>query len=875
MGNHDFLSKFEPYEFKKFGYVRLPEIKLTDEERKIVGAPADCSNFEFLKVLARKGFKEKIPKEKHTQYGERAKRELGMFEKLGFVDYVLLVWKTTFYCDQNGIARDYGRGSAAGSLIFYLLGITNVEPIRYDLFFERFVSETRAKSKVIDGVLYVDGGLAPDVDIDIEQSKRSQVIEYLKELYPARVCKIATLTTLSGKALMKETGKVVGDYKEDEMKAVANMIPKHFGIVKDIETAYKDDKKFREWCDAHPRVYSIALQLRDLIRNKGSHPSGFVIAYDPISDFLPLELVNRPKGQEGKEVAASVTMEYIAYLTIKLDLLGVRCCSVVSAVTKALGLDINTVNIDSDPIIYDNLQNLITPHGIFQLEAPTNLQVCQKVKPKNLSELSDVVAIARPGALSFLDTYSDNKSVSVHPLFDPILKSTRFVCLYQEQMMQLSHAIGFTLDEAEQLRRIVGKKKREEIAVWEEKVNNKIKENNLPQELGTLLWKILNDSASYSFNKSHALSYAALSALTTYLKFKYPLQFYCALLNEVNNEPKPLEEISKIQPELRYFGIKLLPPNLIKSDIGFKIEGNDIRFGLSSIKGVSEKTSDKIISFKHPYANKFELFEGANNAGLSIGVLSALIQSGCLDGIDDKMSRPALTAEAQLWNLLTGKGEKALCLEVGKRFNFNLKQTLGYARTALNTKGKPYIKESRWETIMKKYKEYRMIYDMNKPNQSLANFFYERMLLGYSYSSTLVDIFRGSHPDLMTLEEVNNAEIDDRVMFMGVVSEKAHEGVSQSEKKTKYCRWTVSDETGRIPCLLFNQKDSDNIEHTKRENDGKLPNQESIVYCTGVKKGDAVFLQSIKSQSIKIYTKFGDIKKNLAEKAVDSDNNSE
>lgn len=870
----NFLDKFEAYDYPKFGYVRLPEIKITDDERKAVDAPPDCSNFDFLKILARKGFNDKISQENRKLYGERARRELAMFEKLGFVDYVLLVWKTTFYCDTNAIARDYGRGSAAGSLIFYLLGITNIEPIRYDLFFERFVSETRAKSKMIDGVLHVDGGLAPDVDIDIEQNKRPQVIEYLKNLYPARVCKIATLSTLSGKSLMKEVGKVVGDQKEEDMKAVANMIPKRFGIVKDIESAYTDDKKFKEWCDTNARVYSIALKLRDIIRNKGSHPSGFVIAYDPIADFLPLELVNKPKGQEGKEIAASVTMDYIAYLTIKLDLLGIRCCSVVSAVVKELGIDINTINIDSDPIIYDNLQNIITPHGIFQLEAPTVLQVCQKVKPKCLNELSDIVAIARPGALSFLEEYVEHKDTPIHPLFDPILKSTRNVCLYQEQMMQLSHAIGFTLDEAEQLRRIVGKKKREEIAVWEEKVNDKIKENNLPPELGTLLWKILNDSANYSFNKSHAISYAALAALTTYLKFKYPLQFYCALLNEVNNEPKPLEEISKIQPELRYFGIKLLPPNLVKSDIGFKIEDNNIRFGLSSIKGVSEKTSDKIMNFKHPYSNKFELFEGAANAGLSIGVLSALIQSGCLDGIDPTLSRAALTTEAQLWNLLTGKGEKAICLAVGQDYGYNLKRTLEYVRSATNPKGKPYIKDSRWETIMKRYQEYKEIYKMNKPNQRLADFFYERMLLGYSYSSTLIDIFRDSHSNLMTLEEVVNCEVDDLVSFMGVVSEKVFEGVSQSEKKTKYARWTIADESGRITCLLFNQKDADNIELAKRSNTGKLPAQESIVYCYGVKKDDAVFLKQITSQSIKIYTKFGDVKK-AQEKSIDNPDNSE
>lgn len=502
----DFNNQFEEYDFPLFGYVRLPEIVITDEEKKSAGAAQDVSNLEFLKVLARKGFKDRLDGKKQDLklYQARGKKELALFEKLGFVDYVLLVWKITSFADRSKIARNYGRGSAAGSLIFYLLGITHIDPVKYNLFFERFVSETRAKQKTIDGILYVDGSLAPDVDIDIEQVKRDDVIQHLKDLYPERVCKIATLTTLSGKKLIKECGKVIAEYDESSMKDVADTIPKRFGKVEDLEKAVKKSPHFRTWCEKNPKVYSVALKLRDIIYNRGSHPSGFVVAYDKITNFLPLEYSTN-KETKKTDLITSLTMNDVANLTIKLDLLGVRCCSVVADVLKNTGIKIEDINIDSDPIIYDNFQNLQTPQGIFQIEAHTNLQVCHKVKPKNLDELSDVVAIGRPGAMSYLDEYVENKKTTEHPLFDPILKSTRFVCLYQEQMMQMANAVGFTLEEAEVLRRIVGKKKKDEIAAWEQKVREKVKENNLPDELADKLWKILNESADYSFNRCLSL----------------------------------------------------------------------------------------------------------------------------------------------------------------------------------------------------------------------------------------------------------------------------------------------------------------------------------------------------------------------------------
>ena len=280
-----FADNFQTYEFPKFGYVRLPEINITEEERAQAGAVEGLSNLEFLKVLARKNFKNKVAKKDRAVYGARVNMELDLFDELGFIDYVLLVWKVTSFCDREGIARDYGRGSACGSLVFWLIGATKVDPIPDGLYFERFVSRARAKSKVIDGITYIDGGLAPDVDIDVEQTKRGRVIEYLQSLYPGKVCKISTFATLSGKSLIKDVGKIVAEKSDEEMKLVASKIDKQYGIVQDIEEAYggtwdeekkdwkvKPSEDFKKWCDENALVYKIALKLRDLIKNRGSHP---------------------------------------------------------------------------------------------------------------------------------------------------------------------------------------------------------------------------------------------------------------------------------------------------------------------------------------------------------------------------------------------------------------------------------------------------------------------------------------------------------------------------------------------------------------------------------------------------------------------------
>jgi len=856
----DLSSKFEDLDLGLHG-VRLPEFNIESSAKRHLNLSEDVLNYDFLRALALNGFKDlKIDKSlpEYKKYVDRAKYELDTLKELGFIDYILLVWDVINFCKTNNIPVGLGRGSAAGSLILYLIGVTRIDPVKYNLYFERFISKIRAKKQVVDGITYLDGSLMCDVDLDICYYNRHKVLEYLENKFKGKTSKILTLNTLSGKLLIKECGKIVGEKTEEEMTTISSLIPKVFGQVKDITTAYKEVSKFQEWCDENKEVYEIALKLRDLIKNKGVHPSGVLLSYDDLEKVCPTEF------SSDKEPVSSFDMNWVSLFNIKLDILGLRSVSVVHDVCKNIGIKVEDINLN-DESIYRNLQDLRSPHGLFQIEADTNFKVCQKVKPKNLEELSGVLALARPGALQFVDKYAKYTNTedyeSIHPFFDEILKQTGGVALYQEQLMQMAHKIGFTLDEAEILRRIVGKKKIEEIKAWQKKIDAKIKQNKLPKEVGDILWKIMEDSANYSFNKSHSLAYAALAAVTIYLKFNYPQQFFLSLLKMSRNEPDPIGEISKIQKEMHEFKIELLPPHIIKSDMDFSIEDKDIRFGLLSIKGISDKSIEKLNSFRNKYSNKFEIFQAAEEADLNIGVLSALIQAGALSGF--KQSRSKIVLEAQLWNILTSK-EKKYAISFAEKFDYDLIKIIKHLNKFTDEKNHIVVKDNRLKTIKNKYDPYLKIYNQNSKSESFANWYYEKRLLGYTYNKNLKEIFSEKRENLIHISDISDIPLNTKIAFVGQIDD-VFSGVSKNEKKTRYVRLKISDETGYINTLIFN----DNIENNKLLNNRNFE-EGNIVIVKGLKKDDCIFGDLVAIQDQEIYMKLNDLKK-----IVDNTNNKE
>lgn len=867
----DIFEKQPGYKFSVPG-VRLPKIIIPEEDRKELNLPEDASNYDFLRALARKGFKKlnlKKGTKKYDEYLNRAKYELELLEELSFTDYVLLCWDIINWCKKEKIAVGLGRGSVAGSLLMYLIGVTGIDSVKHGLYFERFVSRARARKVVIDGVTYLDGSLVPDVDLDFEVVHRQRVVDYLKEKYNGNICGIMQFNTLSGKLVIKECGKVVANKSETEVQEAASHIERIFGKVQDLESAYKKDEAFKSWVDQNKEVFDISLKLRDLIKNKSSHPSGTLISFDPLCDTIATETVKQ-KVEEGevdtgeRKLVCSADMNTASLVAIKVDLLGLKNLSVVRETCDQLGIQMESIDVE-DPFIYQQLQDLKYPKGLFQIEAKTNYQVARKVKPKNLEELSAVLGLARPGALAYVDQYAlytnHGTYTPINPIIDDVLEKTGGVCIYQETVMQLFTKIGFSLTDAETIRRVIGKKKSEEVLTWKDKIYEKCAENKIDKTVGDLIWKICSDSASYQFNRSHSAAYATLSAITIYLKYKHPKNFFLSLLNASKHDPNTLEKIGDIAEELPHFGIRLLPPDLNRSQRDFTIEGNDIRFGLLYIKGIQLSTLEKFDKFKKDNKNKFELFASLKEAKISIGVVSSLIQAGAIQELKDK--RSFFVLEAQLWNILSDN-ERKLALEYGDQFSFNLIKTVKFLSEKINEKGKKVIPERRYGTIKKKYELYKEIYEKNSSNEKFANWFYEKKLMGYSSNVTLKDVFQEKHSNLLTVNQAMEMAAG-QVKIVAQVSDKY---LGTSRKGDKYLRLTIRDDSGTATCLAFKET----VDEIKVINGDKFPSEDNIIIVNGKRSRDVIFIDHLAIQDSKIYIKLGELKDDKKEEENDGEN---
>ena len=850
------IENFQKYQQPTLPGVKLPQIIIEQKYYDILGIPNTSSNYQFLRKLCHKGVLEKeIDKKQNAQiYYERVKTELSLFEELGFIDYVLLNWDILKFCHENEIPTGPGRGSAAGSLVLYLIGVTKVDPIQYELYFERFVSKSRAKKIIVDGETYLDGSLLADVDNDIAYERRQEVIKFIEQKYSGKTCKILTLNTLSSKLCVKECGKLVGELPESSVNEISDLIPKKFGKVASLKNACQENDKFREWANENKKIFEIAQKLESLIKNTGVHPSGIAISHYDLEEIMPLQTTG-----EG-DLVSGYDMNDVASLCVKFDILGLRTLSVIHDVCKQIGFDITKLDMQSEEI-YSYLQNLQTPQGLFQIEADTNFKVAQKVRPKNLEQLSAVVAIARPGALDFLDRYAHYVNVgdfqSVHPFFDDVLQYTGGIPLYQEQLMRMAVKVGFTLDESEQLRRIVGKKKVDQMAAWQDKIKEKIEQNNLDPVIGEVLWKVAEDSANYSFNKSHSISYAILAAWTLYLKFKHPQYFFLSLLKMTQFEPDSYSEINKITQELPYFDMKLLAPDLTKSKTDFSIEKKDIRYGLNSIKGISDNTMSALLEFCNAeLKNKYDVFSVAKQAGLNIGALSALVQAGALNSFSEDRCRMVL--EAQSFNILTDR-EKRLFCSLGEKYDFDILKTIHdcVKNKQIGDDNKPIMSDKRFQTFKQKYAGYREIYDKNSKYPKFANWYFETKLLGYSYSQIVKNIFSEEDSEkYVNCMTFNSLDINENVRIVGVVKDCFRK---KSSNGNKYAKLEIADETGKVKAMLLDSRQKARLTEYL-DNGNKLPKEESIVIITGKKGEDILFIDKLAILDEKIYMKLSEIK---------------
>jgi len=849
--NIDFYSDFSSYKDCSPPGVLLPKISIPAKKFTSLNLKKEeASNFDFLSHLCNSNLNKFKKYSNYNLYKNRLKSELTTLKELGFIDYILLNWDIINYCHENDIPTGPGRGSAAGSLVLFLIGVTKVDPIKYDLFFERFVSKSRARKIEIDNVVYLDGSLLADIDNDISYEHRQSVIKYIEKKYPSRTAKILTLNTLSGKLCIKECCKIVGNFSEKDANFISDSIPKEFGVVAKLRDAAATSSEFKTFVSRNKELYEISLKLEGLNKNTGVHPSGIAISCNEISTICPLQKTN-----DGALVT-SYDMNWVAELMVKFDILGLRTLSAIHTTCDLLGIDPTEIDLDESST-YEPLQSLDSPHGLFQIEASANFSVCKKVKPRNLEELSAVIAIARPGAMSFCDLYKNyietDSAQSVDPFFDDVLSYTGGIPLYQEQLMKMAVKVGFSLEESEQLRRIVGKKKVSEMPKWKKKIEKKVLKNNLPENVGSILWKVAEDSANYSFNKSHSISYAILAAWTAYLKFKHPKEFFLSLLKMTHFEPNPQDEITKISQEVGDFGIELLPPDLAKSSMDFSLEDNNIRYGLNSIKGISSKSLSSLKDFiNSDTPNKYDIFLAAKESKLNIGILSSLIQAGALSSY--KTHRARLVLEAQVFNLLTDR-EKRIFLSIGSKYNYDILNSIHDAVTN-NLKGddnKPIMKESRFQTLKSKYGAYKKIYDQNKKYEKFANWYFEKTLLGFSYSSSLSKCF-GENLNLKKTRDFFDFEVGSKNKYIGYVEDVF---CRKSQKGNDYMKITFGDEVGSIDGIMVDGRDK---KLTKFKSKSKIPEKNNIIICNGTKGEDILFIDELSIMDEKIFMKLSDLK---------------
>lgn len=868
----NFGQQFEKYDFPLLGLVRLPQVSISDEEKRQLGLNPNCSNFEFLKALTLKEFtnkKNKLAPDMVAKYFERAEYELNTFEELGFTDYVLLVWKVMNKLGELKGFRDYGRGSCAGSFVFGLLDITGVlDVIEKGLFFERFVSKTRSKKQVIDGITYLQGDLIADADLNLG-GFRQDIVNWLNQIYKGKICKISAFSTLTGKILVKDIYKVMDDADENEAKRISDLVERNSGIVEDISHMPDKNPEFKQWSEENAETFHIALKLRNLIRQKTSHASGYFVSYYELDGFVPLEL------NKDKELTLAFEMSDASKFGTKLDLLGLTQNEILTDFFKQIPEIPSDIELDVNSIVYKNLQSDFLPYGLYQIGADCTYWATRKIQPKNILELSDINAIARPGALDYLDLYVDKSAKCPHPIFEQIVKNTRNLFLYQEQLMQALVAIGFSLDDAEICRKIVGKKLVKEVRQWKEKIRNKIEENKLPKELGDIVWKVLEDSSKYSFNRSHSLSTSKLSALTVWAKYKYPLQFYTACLNATKNLANPIDEITAIQKELSHFKINLLPPHILKSTENFKIEDGNIRFALNSIKGISDKTLVKLRNFCHPYSNKFEIMEAMQECGLGIGITSSIIACGAMDDFLTDKSRAATIMELSLYNLLTPnekmfilrKNDNNECI-LGKQFNYDLIDIINYLKVIQPGDLKPKIKESRLKTLRKKFFPYRELYKHNVKNEDLCNYIMERNYLGFSYSQSIVDILKKAYTDIIPISTIQTLNQDDKVIIGGELSGYR---ITKSRQGNVMARCNISDGSGTAKIFMM-EESWEKTAHGDKLVNRFLANEElnkgvkledgMIVMIEGkIGRDNSIFANKIVNQGIEIGLKISDITK--------------
>ncbi|MFW5787228.1 MAG: DNA polymerase III subunit alpha [Halanaerobiales bacterium] len=586
---------------------------------------------ELLREKCDEGLREK-GLENSEEARERLEYEINVVKEMGYIPYFLIVWDFVDYARRNNIRVGPGRGSAAGSLVSYLLGITKINPLKYGLIFERFLNPERVTM--------------PDIDIDFDE-RRDEIINYVKERYGSeKVAQIGTFGTMAARAVIRDVGRVM-NLPYGKVDKIAKMIPSRPGVT--LKEALEQNSNLANRVEKDKEVKELIEYARDIEgmpRHISTHAAGVIIGPDDLINWVPLQL-------QDDSVITQFPMEELEDLgLLKMDFLGLRNLTVIENTLKLIekrhGEQINIENINlDDEEVYKMLQEGRT-QGVFQMESYLFQDLNQRLQPEVFSDLIALLALGRPGPLNsgLVDDYikcrhGEKDPEYLHPSLEPILKETFGLILYQEQVMEIaSELAGYSMGEADLLRRGMGKKKKKLIAQEREKFVSGAKEkNNIKEEIAHSIFDQMEYFAGYGFNKSHSAAYALLAYQTAYLKVKYPAEFFSALLSSVmNNQDKVAGYIEAAQK----INIKVLPPDVNESNYGFTpVDDSTIRFGLKVIKNLGSKAIKSIINNRKDkgYDSLSDFLNRIDLSHFNIQMLEALIKSGAMDSFGPERAR--------------------------------------------------------------------------------------------------------------------------------------------------------------------------------------------------------------------------------------------
>ena len=741
----------------ELGKIKLPVFPL----------PEGKTDTQFLEELCYQGLEKRYGKNPDQKIIGRLKYEISVIEKTGFAGYFLIVQDFVNWAKQNRIVVGPGRGSAGGSIVAYLTGITNVDPLKHNLLFERFLNPERISM--------------PDIDLDFADRRRDEVIKYVGEKYGRdHVAQIITFGTMAARAVIRDVGRAL-QYTYSYCDQMAKMIP--MGM--DLAEALEKVDEFKEKYETDPmatKLIDLGKKLEGVARHASTHACGVVISANPLTDSVPLQRSTK-EGEEG--IITQYEMHGIEDLgLLKMDFLGLKNLTIIEDTLARIYVLHNKLSIDLDKIPYDDqktyklLQDALTT-SVFQLESDGMKRYLKELKSTTFEDITAMVALYRPGPMQFIPDYiarkhGKEKIEYLHPALEPILKDTYGICIYQEQLMKIAQEVcGFTLGEADVLRKAIGKKIKDLLDAQEQKFVNGAIKNGASKKVAQELWTWILPFASYGFNKSHSSAYATIAYQTAYLKAHYPVEFMASVLT---SEKADVERISFLIDECKKMDVEVLAPNINESLKNFTVvpEKNQIRFGLLAIKNVGVNIIDAIVEERKNngrFSTISDFINRVKSKDLNKKSMEALIKAGAFDEFAER-------------NQLLQNLEKMLEIARENNKNTNSNQMGLFASSGI----KITSKEIKLEPA--------------PPASEFERLGWEKELLGLYVSSHPLNSFKKLFEKRTTplIKLVDHTLVDKKLVFGGLIS-SVKKIITKNGKPMLFIK--LEDLSGRAEVVIF------------------------------------------------------------------------